>query len=297
MSHGKLKNTRLPSAEDLEQWRNERDRLLAEERALRHRRAKLDKLIEVAAAFIEAQEAEETEGQETKLQPESTPMPSRGPRAQGRTRPGTWADTILRIVRAANRGMTYGELKAEVQNTHLGETLVRTEKSFYGAIGRLAKRKNIIRHNGRIYTPEAFKMFMRDVETGLVRDVPVSSNPAHTSPTKEALLEFLGKRPNGATPGQVIEHLLINPRTRHVVSRDRRPVYNLLGRMRKRGELIKRGNVLILTSLQNEAPGSQEPDASAHNGGGSGNPSSTGSNRGGRLLAALPGATPAQPGE
>lgn len=72
----------------------------------------------------------------------------------------------------------------------------------------------------------------------------------------------------------------------------------VIWRMWKRGQLTKPDPARSLYSLPKDgAPGSEEPSATDHHDDAGGTVSSSGSNEGGSLLAALPGASPAQPGE
>ncbi len=299
MSVPETPTANLPTADDLRHWRRERDRLVAEERAIKRRRAKLDKLIEAGVAFVgygaKTEEAPNTPPSVEQKPPTFQTKMSRS-RKPRRPRSKSWVATILRIAKKENRGMTYPELKGELAKTHLGETLQRTDKAFYGGIGKLAERGAIVKHKGRVYTPAAYKRFKLDVEAGLVDDAPApSSFSGHNSPNKLAVFELLSNRPSGVGMGEIIECLLNNTATRNAVVHNRTPVYNLLGRMTKRGELNKRGRKYYLPVTKVETPNSEESGAPKHHGDRSGTPSSPGNGEFG-LSAAPPGADPADSG-
>lgn len=218
------------------------------------------------------------------------------PRVGGR-RPSdeSWTATMLKILERAGSPMTYGELKAEVAKTHLGPKLERTDKSLYGGVGKLETKKLVVRHNGRIFLPKAYEQFRRDVEAGIVRDKPMEQSPRTTSPVKEALLRLLKARPDGMRPAEIMGALESFPELELSTKNSKTAVYNLIGRLVKRGEISK-GNGVYWLADKNEAPDAFASGAPKHNGGGSGNPSSSG-NGGLHSLAAAPGAIPAHSGE
>lgn len=290
----------LPTIEDLCEWRKERDELVAQEKEIKRRRTTLDKLIEAGSAFVKARgKGVIIQVGPTHRKTKATPMVPVGTRQKShRPRDKTWTATILKIMTDKNQGMTYGELKEEIGKTHHGETLRRTDKAFYGGIGKLAKNNKIVKHKGRVYTPKAYQQFMGDVEAGLALDEPAPSSFAgHDSPNKVAIIDLLTARPNGLATGEIIESLLKNPTTKEAVTRNRTPVYNLLARLVKRKKLIKRNGKYYLFVSRVETPGSSEPSAPNHKGNGGGAPLSSGGKEPVRSFAALPGASPAQPGE
>ncbi len=304
------KSTRiLPTREEVLRWQEELERLkeeeaamkarhAAEERTIRERRTKLNKFVEYGMALVDMDAQSEPEPiSEGPSKPVVTLTRKKLKKLRGRParkRSKTWNATIKRIVVSSGRGMTYKEVKEEVAKTHLGETLRKTEKAFYGSIGKLSESDEIIKHHGRLYSPKAYHQFMQDVAAGRAIDTPApSTSGSGESPNEIAIERFLGGCPDGATTSEILDNLLNNPPADLAVTKNRNSIYNLLVRQRKNGKLIRRGTRYYLPHQENEAPGSQEPSAPDHHGGGNG----TSPSSGGSASAARPGATPAHPGE
>lgn len=308
------KSTRiLPTREEVLRWREELERLkeeeaamkarhAVEERAIRERRTMLNKFVEYGMALVDMDAQSEPEPiSEGPSKPvvTLTRKKLKKPRARpARKRSKTWNATIKRIVASSGRGMTYREVKEEVAKTHLGETLRKTEKAFYGSIGKLSESDEIIKHHGRLYSPKAYHQFMQDVAAGRTIDTPApSTSGSGESPNEIAIERFLEGCPDGATTSEVINSLLNKPPPDLAVTKNRNSIYNLLARQRKRGKLNRRGGKYYLPAKKVETPNSEESGAPKHRGDRSGAPSSSGNGEKAFSLVALPGASPAHPGE
>lgn len=299
MSPERKETVNLPTAEDIRQWRKERDRLMAEARAIRQRCAALDQMITGGEKLLDvpglATPSTDAEPQANLKTPMARRESARRYMRRGKSK--TWTATIFRIVREADRGLTYNELKAEMLKTHLGDRLRETDKALYGGVGKLAERGNVIRYHGRVFSPKAYHRFKEDVAAGCIADIPAPTSRGNGSPNEIAVERLLSALPNGATTGEIIDSLLNNPPPDLAVTKNKNSIYNLLARQRDKGKLIKRGNRYYLPMSKDEAPGSTEPSASNHHDDGNGTPSSSG-NVGSRIsLVAHPGAIPAHPGE
>jgi len=163
-----------------------------------------------------------------------------------------WTATMLKILTEANRPMTYVELKAAIAKTHLGPKLLRTEKSFYGSVGKLEDRKQAVRHGRRVSTTSVHERFMRDVAAGLVKDEPVhNSGGEHRSPVKTALLDFLEANSQGATIAEIIGNLEKRPELDLSDRNSKTAVYNLIARLVRREVLSRDGSVIRLPHRSN----------------------------------------------
>lgn len=164
----------------------------------------------------------------------------------------TWTSTIQGIVDGAGRGLTYDELRGEVMKTPLGEKLKTTDKSFYGAIGKLAAAGHVVRHNGRLFSPLAHTQFMRDVELGKVIDSPARLG-GHKSPMGDAVKEFLKTREFGAISGEIVRELAKNPDFEATMQKNKTHIYNVLARLKQRDEIFKKGERYLLARVNQEA--------------------------------------------
>ncbi len=290
----------LPTTEDVNRWKLELDRVVteesdmkarhaAEEKALRDRRTRLEKLVMAGAAFVEVTLSESQKPEPAPLSvvaPSSaqTPKPKVARRRQrrkqtSRSRARTWTATILKTLKVAGRGMTYAELKSEMAKTHLGETLSRTDRALYGGVGKLANRGQLVKHNGRLFTPDAYRRFMSDVATGKAVDRPAPPTGNRGSPNKVAIFTFLASRPGGATTAEIVHALLNDPPPGLKISENPTVIYNLLSNLKKRRELMRPGDRYFLPSPDNGAPGPNGPGDPSHHDAGGGTLASSGNGR------------------
>jgi hypothetical protein len=166
-----------------------------------------------------------------------------------------WTATMLQIIRDANRPLTYAELKAETAKTHLGPKLLRTDKSFYGAIAKLETREVAVRHGGRVFAPEVYERYMRDVDAGIVKDEPIlNSGSERVSPTKTAVLQFLGDNVRGARISEIVNNLEKRPELNVSGNKNgKTAVYNLIARLVRRDVLVREGDIITLPRKPNGA--------------------------------------------
>ncbi|TPK73975.1 hypothetical protein FJ930_07940 [Mesorhizobium sp. B2-4-15] len=274
----------FPTHADVRKWQAQLEQLVTEESAMKARhaeeeariknkRTRLNKLIEAASAFMDAMDDEspvsiddEKPGAASVPEPEKPQVPSKSAIATPATRRAsnqTWTATIHRVIQDEGRGLTYQELKEGLLKTHLGETLQRTDKAFYGGIAKLESRQMIVKHNGRLFSPSGYKRFMNDVAAGLVEDTPytAASNSWQMSPNEAAVARLLSLHPKGLTTSEIVESLLNDPPPDLAVTKNRNSLYNLLARERERGNLVKEGDTYSLPLPETESSGSDEEAA------------------------------------
>jgi len=273
----------------------------AEEKAIRERRSKLSKLVEYGEALVLLEGSRPVEAEAvsatTEPEPAIAETTEEKPAIQRRRGARSWTGTIKRILVQANRPMTFAELKDAVAETHLGETLNRTDKAFYGSIGKLTERGDIVKHKGRLFSPQAFHQFMEDVRAGRAVDESFDGSRAGTSDNAVALIRFLKGRGGKGTTTEIVQSLLTNPPDDLNVTNNRNSIYNLINRMYKNGQLIKAGDKYHLPDEDKGAPNRNGSSAPlSHHGNGKGTLLSSGGSDSHSLFA-LPGAGPAHPGE
>jgi hypothetical protein len=172
---------------------------------------------------------------------------------------GSWTNTILALVTGTNHPISYDELREMIMDTHLARTLEKTDKSFYGAIARLANSGKIIRESGHVFTTESYEQFQKNMKRGLVKPLPKVSYGT-SSPTAEAIHEYLRTRPvHGATSGEIIAFLKTTD-LREKIDRNKTFAYNVLSRMRDREEIVKSGDHYRLPNENGEALASPDSD-------------------------------------
>ena len=271
----------FPTPADLRNWQAQLEQLVTEENEMKARHAKeeariktkrtrLNRLIEAAAAFVDAMGDENPVDEQVPtpapLEKEKMEAPIKGRSMKPATRRvgnQTWTATIQRVVHDAGRGLTYPELRESLTKTHLGEVLERTDKAFYGGVGKLEAQGRIVKHNGRLYSPSVYKRFMADGAAGRAEDTPYQamSSSWQVSPNEEAVRRLLQEHSEGLTTGEIVESLLNNPPSDLAVTKNRNSLYNLLARERERGNLVKVGERYFLSPPERKSSGSDEVTA------------------------------------
>jgi hypothetical protein len=163
----------------------------------------------------------------------------------------TWIKTMLKILEDAGGVITYADLKAAIRKSHLGPRLAKSEKSFYGSLGKLEKLAQAVRHRGQLYSTAKYQEFMRDVAAGHVKDAPARNRLGQQSPAKTALLEYLEAHPSGGPSAEIIRALAQRPDLDLTDKNKKTAVYNLIGRLIERKELTKENGIVRLKRRAN----------------------------------------------
>ncbi len=159
---------------------------------------------------------------------------------------GTWTGTVLEILKEENRGFPYNEVKEMVKKTSLGEKLNETEKSFYGAIDKLYSRNLINKHNGKLYSLEAFAIFKKNVEAGIEKDDPIQGGRGKPSALGQAIKDFLQNNGGESTAKEIREFMLKDEKFAQTIEKHHSFLYNVVANLVKKKELIKEGKKIIL---------------------------------------------------
>mgnify|MGYP003676012010 CR=1 FL=1 len=248
----------LVSPEQLHRWQHERERLASLIDEMQKRRSAIDRLIEAAMPFMGAMAQEgaqhvrdivaearahpqplapSSSGAAVEQKGEAHESPDKAPR-------GVWTATIRDALSRAPEGMTFGELKDEIQNGPLGDRLAQTSKSFYGAIGKLESRGVIAKHRGWLFTAETLDQFLKDVAAGKVADKE-PLDVGRGSPMQDVVIELVrSAQPEGIKSSEVVAALRNHPEFGASVIRNATAGYNIISRLLNRGELMKEGRVL-----------------------------------------------------
>jgi hypothetical protein len=264
MSRGiKNDDTSIPTLKDIEGWESQCVQIDADIKALLQRKGGLQSLITGARRLLPSQKVAKPSPANQRIKkvrkatkkrvvrPPKVPKPSKTAKIyKSHGDNATWTATIQEILEKAGRGLTYEELKAEVLKTHLGEKLQRTDKSFYGAIGKLADGKHLVRHKGRLFAAAAHVQFMKDVAAGKVADTPAPL-AGHKSPMTAAVKEFLKTREFGAISSEIVHELKKNPEFVPTLEKNKTHIYNILSRLISREELFKKGERYLLARNTN----------------------------------------------
>jgi len=171
----------------------------------------------------------------------------------------TWTGFIESYVNSASRGVDYSELRQAIASSVLASKLEKTDKSFYGAIGKLVDAGKLFKANGLLFNPSTFMRLQEQINSG---EIAADRPPAYReSPMADAILEALKGAGGGMTSREVVASIRAIDEFREVVERNATSVYNVLTRMTKRGQITKDGKTYHLGSERNENSGSEQEAA------------------------------------
>ncbi|TIN18608.1 MAG: hypothetical protein E5Y31_25725 [Mesorhizobium sp.] len=181
-------------------------------------------------------------------------------------RPGgvTWTRFLENYVNSVDRPVDYDELRQAISNGSLGLKLKKSDKTFYGAIGKLTDSHRIVKEDGWIFSVAGYHEYKRKVAKGEITPLPPSSSEQHARRSRigDEVKRFLKTQTNGATGRQIIDHVLQIQEFQKVVGRNNTNVYNALARLMKRHELRKIGTTYYSPEAPpNENRGSEEDTA------------------------------------
>lgn len=251
MSHKPARSVLL-TMEDIDRWKAEVREIESQIGALRDRQAAIQKRLDAASIFIEADPGQ--------LPPVS--VSDSGEAASSAKRSGddaTWTATIYQIVAVAQRGITHSELRREVAKTHLSERLAHSDKGFYGGIAKLKERGRLVRHGRRLFTPA--NLHSARAAGWLEEDDDAENTALTRSPMGEAIVGILANHGDGMVSGELIARLRHDREFARQMTANKTHFYNVIGRLVSRGILEKDGKVYRLPRLAE--PPSDAPQAHA----------------------------------
>ncbi len=261
--------TDVVSGEDVRRWTKAReriadriDKLTSEIDRLRAQDGALVRIIKAAGILLVQEDGgdfQDTEPSPRQVQP-AEPAPASPVLAtppydidSDIPLPTTWVGGIKSIVEGSSRGLSYDELRQIMQ---AGPAAGRpwSEKSFHGAIGKLADNAEIVRYKCHVFSRVAFDRFREDVAAGAVNDLPEPSRPQH-SPLGAEIRRYLATCPSGATSGEMISEARQVPELAAAIDKNKSYAYNVIKRLADKGEIVKTGGRYFLASPEKtEAP-------------------------------------------
>jgi len=233
---------------DVQRWEVDVRRLDDEISRLTAAKAEVEKMLDAASLFIgrvaepavaEAESAaspdDEDEGAEHA--PSSDELVLNSIVLAEHLKEGTWASTVFNIVKPAEIGLTYAEVREATLRSPLGPKLRKSDKGYHNAIGRLARSGLLIREHGRLFTPEAHDRFKAAVVAGEVS--AVVPQPFVHSPMGEAILRIVHDRP-GIIGKAIIGELRHDPEFNATLTPHETGAYNIIARLVKRRQIVRR---------------------------------------------------------
>jgi hypothetical protein len=254
-----------PSPAEVARWRAQHERIQAQIKGLSAKADHLQVLIDAAAPLLKSEEKAPVKALpkpriiNTRVAKKRPVKVKRVPRRRaitlrGRPEGATWTSTIHSILKGMGRGLTHDDLRVELAKGPFAERLEENDKSFYGAIGKLVDRNDVVRHNGWLFDAGTHAKFMADVAAGRVLDLPPAKNAGQRSPVGEAIKSFMAKQNAGATSSEIIEMLkrIDDPEIGPAVEKNKTFAYNVMSRLVERGVLTKGGGRYFIAPNQKE---------------------------------------------
>ena len=222
------------SPRDIEKWRDEQETLRVKLKDLQNEIAGLDQRINTATALF-ALMSGRTQLAQTKISALS-PAPSSGPSVRKEGAP----DSIIAAVRSmivSEGKITRAHLRERLLDEAVGERLRKSDKGFYHATSRLAQSGEVVRHNGWLFSREAFNEFKSKLNAGEVVDEPAPSSTR--SPVADEVRRFIAEN-RGVQSKDIIAHLSTKPEFNEAIARNSTSAYNVISRLVTRKEILKR---------------------------------------------------------
>ena len=217
------------SSRDVDLWRREMADIRKNIADLEARHEQVAKKVDIAETLFRLLEKE--------------PAPSQAERTRGKPLPaGSMIDIVHQCIRDAGR-IAFPELREAVLKGPLGSRLQESDKGFHNGIGRLARRGDIVRHKGWLFSAEQYAAHMADVELGLVKDVPAPSK--RPAPLADAILGVVAQTP-GLSMNDLISKLSEQAEESGSVLTNVTSAYNTIARLVRVGKLRKDGDSLFL---------------------------------------------------
>jgi hypothetical protein len=211
----------------------------------RKRHALAKKLIETGHAMAGAASDAGGRAPRQKVAKSAKPKAAPAARRKVRERSMPWTVAVYRAIDSAQTGMTYADLKAAIRSTELAPALEATEKSFYGAVGKLVDRKMVVRHNGKLFTDRTYPVFLDAVMAGWAKDEPAEPTNGQKSPVRDLIIQYLQIHRAGVPLRELVEVANVANGGKGLDRNEKTSVYNLISRLVGRGKLAKSDDGII----------------------------------------------------
>lgn len=176
-----------------------------------------------------------------------------------------WQDTILTIVKTAEMGFTFAELRTRLLQSPIKDRMAESTKGYHRALSILAKKKKIVREYGRVFTPAAHKRFEAALKAGdVTADAP---QPFAHSPMGTAILKLVQARP-GITSTLIIVELRKDPEFNASLTPHQTGAFNIIARLARRKQITRRddGGLIPGPQFPQELLGQSSDEVGALNG-------------------------------
>lgn len=237
---------------DIERWEADVRETSEQIEHLIARREVAQKRIDAAKTLVELmpEEPDQLEAQveaPVRIGPTKKDVPAAAPVKRNRVVSSAWQDTIHAIVKKAEMGLTFAELRERLMASPIREKMEHSTKGYHNALSRLDRKKKIVRQYGRVFTPAAHRRFEQALQEGTVTaDAP---QPFAHSPMGEAILRLVGTRP-GIVSREIIAELRKNPEFNAALTPHKTGAFNIIARLARRKQITRRDDGGLVTGPQ-----------------------------------------------
>jgi len=160
----------------------------------------------------------------------------------------TWASEIRRILNASSKGLPYKEVLEQAKMTALGQRDAPGDKGFYGAIAKLSKNEEIVKHGGLLYCRKLADKLKANgqILPGMEADVRRRSGSGGT-----LVVNVLSEHLNGLTASELKKVLAGMPNAPESIRAHGQYIYNILGTLMGAGTVTRENGVYRLSQPSN----------------------------------------------
>lgn len=155
----------------------------------------------------------------------------------------TWTEGMWRVLQQQTAGISYNDLMAELLKGELGQNPSKGHKGFYQAIRRLSSSGDVVKIGGMLYTAKLANELRRKGA-----ELPVIKPGAGRGGSRVLILKILNAHPPGLTAPEIKQMAAKDPDATESLRVHKHYVYNVLGQMKKDGQITHEGNIYRIAS-------------------------------------------------
>jgi hypothetical protein len=216
------------TASDLAKWRSRLSSIEAEISALRAEQARLEEMVALANKLASLMGV-------PIVQTQDNVGDKKADEGSNGSRRFTITTKVLELINAAGKS-TISDLRSALSEFVPEDQRSEGDKGFYHAIRRLAARGEIVKAGLWCLSKE-----YADSHRGEIPRLKNDTYSGRPSPLADAIKEFLEKN-QGVRGAEVIAYLETHDEFGESIRRNATGGYNVLSRLRKRGEIVKEGD-------------------------------------------------------
>jgi hypothetical protein len=243
----------LPTIEDVRQWKVEREKIALEVEGLSARLSDLDAKLNAIKVIVPSLDLDKI----------AAPLIARSRAIEN---PQSIPDLLLSILLKSDGAHNLKSLYRSAIDSDIGDRVERSQNGFYNSISKLTKRGLVVRKDDRIYATEVYAKILAGEKDDVLQYEEQSSQPK--SQFTNLIINTLRGKKFLATK-ELVSLLKRHEEVEARLNRNPQYIYTILGRMSKRGDIVRKGNAYALPeeadeSLNGSAVGDSLASEGAH---------------------------------